>query len=74
VRQVAHVQGSWTAQERGAPGAFTLQLLLDHGAGEDDLRPTAQDAQVLLTLLKQSEQAFFDLDRKVLMFGSLTLQ
>lgn len=74
VRQVTHVQGSWTEQERGAAGAFTVQLILDHGADEYVLRPTAQDAQVLLALLKQSEQAFFDLDRKVLMFGSLTLQ
>ena len=73
VRQVTHVQGSWTEQERGAPGAFTLQLILDHGADEYVLRPTAQDAQVLLTLLGQSERAAFDLERKVLMFGTLAL-
>ena len=73
VREVTHVQGSWTEQERGAPGAFTLQLILDHGADEYVLRPTAQDAQVLLTLLGQSERAFFDLDRKVLLFGHRTL-
>jgi hypothetical protein len=30
VRQVTHVQASWTEQERGAPGAFTLQLILDN--------------------------------------------
>ena len=74
VRQVTHVQGSWTEQERGAPGAFTLQLILDHGADEYVLRPTAQDAQVLLTLLGQSERAAFDLDRKVLLFGTLALK
>jgi hypothetical protein len=73
VRQVTHVQGSWTEQERGAPGAFTLQLILDHGADEDVLRPTAQDAQVLLQLLGRSERAVFDLERKVLIVGTLTL-
>ena len=73
VRQVTHVQGSWTEQERGAPGAFTLQLILDHGADEDVLRPTAQDAQVLLQLLERSERADFDLERKVLIVGTLPL-
>jgi hypothetical protein len=73
VRQVTHVQGSWTEQERGAPGAFTLQLVLDHGADEYVLRPTAQDAQVLLQVLGRSERAVFDLERKVLIVGTLTL-
>jgi hypothetical protein len=73
VRQVTHVQGSWTEQERGAPGAFTLQLILDHGADEYVLRPTAQDAQVLLQLLGRGERAVFDLERKVLIVGTLTL-
>jgi hypothetical protein len=73
VRQVTHVQGSWTEQERGAPGAFTLQLVLDHGADEYVLRPTAQDAQVLLQLLGRGERAVFDLERKVLIVGTLTL-
>jgi hypothetical protein len=73
VRQVTHVQASWTEQERGAPGAFTLQLVLDHGADEYVLRPTAQDAQVLLQLLGRSERAVFDLERKVLIVGTLTL-
>ena len=74
MRQVTHVQGSWTEQERGAPGAFTLQLVLDHGADEYVLRPTAQDAQVLLQLLERSERAVFDLERKVLIVGTLTLK
>ena len=74
MRQVTHVQGSWTEQERGAPGAFTLQLILDHGADEYVLRPTAQDAQVLLQLLGRGERAVFDLERKVLIVGTLTLK
>jgi hypothetical protein len=74
VRQVTHVQASWTEQERGAPGAFTFQLILDHGADEYVLRPTADDANVLLELLRRSKQATFDLERKVLMFGNLTVE
>ncbi len=73
VRQVTQVQASWTEAERGAPGAFTVQLILDNGADEYVLRPTADDTDVLLQLLKASDSAFFDMDRKVLMFGNLSV-
>ena len=43
VRQVTHVQASWVELERGAPGMFTFQLILDN--------PTAEDAGILLELL-----------------------
>lgn len=74
VRQVTHVQASWTEQERGAPGAFTLQLILDNGAAEYVLRPTAEDADVLVKLFARSSNAMFDADRKVLMFGNLAVK
>ena len=54
VRQVTGVQVSWTELERGQPGAFTIQLLLDHGADEYVLRPAAEDAVALLRLLEQA--------------------
>jgi hypothetical protein len=73
VRQVTHLQASWTEQERGADGAFTLQLILDNGADEYVLRPTAEDTEVLLRLFKRSNTAIFDLERKVLMFNNLTI-
>ena len=74
VRQVTHVQASWTEQGRGEPGAFTLQLILDHGADEYVLRPCAEDADVLVKLLARSTSASFDLERKVLMFGNLAIE
>jgi hypothetical protein len=74
VRQVTHVQASWTEQDRGEAGAFTLQLILDHGADEYVLRPTAEDTDVLVKLLARSSNATFDVDRKVLMFGNLAIQ
>jgi hypothetical protein len=73
VRQVTYLQASWTEEERGAPGAFTLQLILDNGAAEYVLRPTAEDADVLVTLFARSANATFDLERKVLMFGNLAV-
>jgi hypothetical protein len=73
VRQVTHVQASWTERGRGDPGAFTLQLILDNGADEYVIRPTADDAAVLLRLLERSDSAVFDLERKVLMFTNLSV-
>ncbi len=74
VRQVTHVQASWTEEQRGAPGAFTLQLILDHGADEYVLRPTAEDTDVLVKLLARSAAATFDVERKVLIFQNLAIE
>ncbi len=71
VRRVTQLHAAWTEGERGAPGAFTFQLVLDDGADEYVLRPTAEDADVLLALWARSEGAVFDLGRKVLVFGRL---
>ncbi len=71
VRQVSEIRAAWTEQERGGPGAFTLQLILDSGADEYVLRPTAEDAEVLLNLWERTESATFDLSRKVLIFGNV---
>jgi hypothetical protein len=73
VRQVTHVQASWTERERGAPGAFTFQLILDNGADEYVIRPDADDADVLMQLLQSSSSAMFDTARKVLVFNNLSL-
>ena len=69
-RQVTHYQVSWTEEERGAPGAFTVQLILDHGVEEYVLRPSADDAEVLLELLARGGTPTFDLERKVIVFPS----
>jgi hypothetical protein len=74
VRQVTHIQASWTERERGEEGDFTLQLILDQGAAEYVLRPDSDDLEIILRLLKMSDGAFFDMSRKVLMFGNLTLK
>jgi hypothetical protein len=73
VRQVTHLQASWSEQDRGQPGAFTFQLILDQGADEYVLRPSAQDAEVLLRLFESSAGAMFDRSRKLLMFSDLSI-
>jgi hypothetical protein len=73
VREVTHVQASWAERERGAPGTFTFQLILDQGADEYVLLPSADDAEVLLRLFTASAGAMFDRERKVLMFRDISL-
>ena len=73
VREVTHLQASWVERDRGAPGTFTFQLILDQGADEYVLLPSADDADVLLQLFKSSAGAMFDRGRKVLMFRDISL-
>ena len=69
VREVTHYQFSWIGSEPGAPGTFTLQLILDQGARESMMRLTVDDADVLKDLLQREERVYFDIERQVLMFG-----
>ncbi len=73
VRQVTDYQASWTEEEEGGPGVFTVQLILDDGAEEYVLRPTVRDAKVIRKLLDKSEALAFDLHNKVLIANDLPL-
>ena len=74
VRQVTNVQASWTERERGQPGKFTIQLILDHGVEEYILQPYVEDAELLLQLFSQGIPAMFDVERKVVMFGTIPVK
>jgi len=69
VRQLSHYQFSWTAGGGGASGTWTLQLVLDEGAWEEVLTVTAEDADNLQDTLRNTKSVFYDIDRRVLMFG-----
>jgi hypothetical protein len=71
VREVTHMQASWTERERGVPGDYTVQLVLDNGGEEYVLHTTVDDAEEILRLRDRSGKVYFDLQRKVLMFGNL---
>jgi hypothetical protein len=73
VRQVTNVHANWSEQERGAPGKFSFQLILDNGAEEYAIRPPAEDSDVLMDLFKKSETIYFDVGRQVLIFGNISL-
>jgi hypothetical protein len=73
VRQVTDVQISWTEEGRGEHGAFTVQLILDNGAEEYVLQPTAEDTKVQVELFERAKAVYFDLDRKVLIPSDIPL-
>ena len=72
VRQVTDVHANWSAQERGEPGKFSYQLILDEGAEEYILRVTVEDAKVLRDFFHDADAIYFDLEREVLIFGEIT--
>jgi hypothetical protein len=73
IRQVTNVHANWSEQERGAPGKFSFQLILDNGAEEYAIRPPAEDSDVLMDLFSKTETIYFDMGRQVLIFGNISL-
>jgi hypothetical protein len=69
VRQLTHYQFSWKAGSAEQNGTWTLQLVLDEGAWEEVLTVTAEDADNLQDVLVNTKTVFFDVGRRVLMFG-----
>ena len=69
VRQLTHYQFSWMAGAGGDTGTWTLQLVLDQGAWEEIVTISSEDADALQDVLKNTSNVFYDIDRRVLMFG-----
>jgi hypothetical protein len=69
VRQLSHYQFSFRAGDAGQNGTWTLQLVLDEGAWEEIITLTADDADNLQDLLEDTKTVFYDIDRRLFMFG-----
>jgi hypothetical protein len=72
VRQVTEVHSNWNEERRGEEGKFSFQLILDNGAEEYVIRPTAEDSDVLVDLFGQTGTVYFDMERRVLIFGDIS--
>ena len=71
VRQVTDVHANWSTQERGEPGKFSYQLILDDGAEEFVIRVTSEDAKVLRDFFHDADTVYRDMQREVLIFGEI---
>ena len=72
VRQVTDIHSNWSEQGEDVPGKFSFQLVLDNGAEERVIRPTAEDADVLMDLFGAGESIYFDLGRGTLLFRDIS--
>lgn len=71
VRQVTDVHSNWSSQGDLTDGKFSYQFILDNGAEEALVMPTAQDGKLLRDLIQDAETLYWDTEKKVLIFGKI---
>ena len=71
VRQVTDVHSNWSYQGELEHGKFSYQLILDNGAEEALIMPTADDAKVLRDLIHDADAIYWDTEKEVLIFGKI---
>lgn len=71
IRQVTDVHSNWSSQGPLENGKFSYQFILDNGAAEALVMPTADDAKVLRDLIHDSEALYWDTEKEVLIFGKI---
>ena len=71
VRQVTNVHSNWSSQGPLENGKFSYQLILDNGAEEALIMPTAEDGKLLRDLIHDADTIYWDLDKEVLIFGKI---
>jgi hypothetical protein len=71
VRQVTDVHSNWSHQGMLEAGKFSFQLILDNGAEEVLVMPTAEDGKLLRDLIHDAETLYWDTQNEVLIFGTI---
>ena len=71
VRQVTDVHSNWSYQGELENGKFSYQLILDNGAEEGLIMPTADDAKLLRDFFHDADTVYFDTDKEVIIFGKI---
>ena len=71
VRQVTDVHANWSKQGDLEHGKFSYQLILDDGAQEVLIMPTAEDGKLLRDLISDADALYWDTQNEVLIFGTV---
>ena len=71
VRQVTDVHSNWSHQGQLESGKFSYQLILDDGAQEVLIMPTAEDGKLLRDLISDADALYWDTQNEVLLFGTV---
>ena len=71
VRQITDVHANWSSQGDLESGKFSFQFILDNGAEEALVMPTASDGKLLRDLIHDADALYYDLDKRVVIFGKV---
>lgn len=71
VRKITEVHANYSAHADHEPGIFSLQLILDDGAEEHLILPSPDATKVALRLLRASDSAYFDLEKRIISLGKI---
>ncbi len=71
VRQVTDVHSNWSKQGDQEDGKFSYQLILDDGAEEAIIMPSAEAADTLGDLIQDAETVYWDKQNEVLIFSKI---
>jgi hypothetical protein len=71
VRQVTDVHSNWSNQGALEAGKFSYQLILDDGAQEVLIMPTAKVGKLLRDLIHDADTLYCDTQNEVLIFGNV---
>ena len=71
VRKVTDVHSNWSSQGALENGKFSYQLILDNGAEEALIMPTADDAKVLRDFFHDADAVYWDVEKEVLIFSNI---
>ncbi len=71
VRQVTDVHSNWSSQGDLEQGKFSFQLILDNGAEEALIMPTAEDGKLLRDLIHDADTLYWDTENEVIIFGKI---
>ncbi len=71
VRQVTDIHSNWSSQGDLQSGKFSYQFILDNGAEEAMIMPTAEDGKLLRVLIHDADTIYYDTEKGVLIFGKI---
>jgi hypothetical protein len=71
IRKVTDIHSNWSSQGELENGKFSYQLILDNGAEEALIMPTADDAKVLRDFFHDADAVYWDTEKEVLIFSNI---
>ena len=65
------MHANWSSQGPLVAGKFSFQLILDDGAQEALVMPTAKDGKLLRGPIQDADTLFWDVDKEAIIYGKI---